>query len=101
MKQNSTKKNIFKNLNDYSHGFCQDASEAEKAAYNAKVEELTKRIEADIEHAPEIIAGEYNAYETKKYRALFAGLGTEVKKDAEWYAIENVTMALTRSEPLK
>lgn len=92
---------IFRTLKNYSHGYHTHASEEENKAYDAKVAELTERIRADVEHAPEIIAEEFARCEVNKYRAGFTkGLLPMVECNAEWKAIDNVMMALLDSKPL-
>lgn len=96
------KQDIFKTLKNYSAGYHRNATKAENTAYDAKVEELTKRIEADIEHAPEIIAEEFEKVEVAKYRIAFTSGRSALKiNDAEWKAIDNVMEALIDSRPLK
>lgn len=93
---------IFRTLKHYSHGYHSNASEEEIKVYDAKVAQLTVRIKADVEHAPEIIAEEFAKYETNKYRAGFTqGRLPMITCNAEWKAIDNVMMALTDSKPLK
>ncbi len=95
-------KNIFRTLKNYSHGFHSNATEEANKAYDAKVEELTARILADVEHAPEIIAEEFAKHEVTKYRAGFtSGTLPLTVCNAEWKAIDNVMMALIDSKPLK
>ena len=95
-------KDIFRTLKHYSRGFHRGASAEEKKAYDAKVADLTERIRADVEHAPEIIAEEFGKYEVKKYRAAFStGINLLIEVNAEWKAIDNVMMALSDTKPLK
>lgn len=94
-------KDIFRTLKYYSHGFHDNATEEENAVYDAKVEELKKRILADVEHAPEIIAEEFAAHQAKVYRAQMQGKYAELKCSAEWKAIDNVFASLIDSKPLK
>ena len=95
-------KNIFRTLKNYTHGFHSNATDEQIRVYDAKVAELTERIKADVEHAPEIIAEEHRQYEIKRYRAAFTkGYLGLLEIDAEWKAIDNVTMSLIDSKPLK
>lgn len=66
-------KRLFRTLKNYSHGYHSNATEKEKEAYDAKVEQLKARILDDVEHAPEIIAEEFAAHQAKMYRAQMSG----------------------------
>ncbi|MBD5099812.1 MAG: hypothetical protein HDT29_00690 [Clostridiales bacterium] len=100
-KTKATKKNIFRTLKDYSHGYHEHASEEENKVYDQKVEALKARIIADVEHAPEIIAEEFATHNAKMYRAQMQGKYATLICNAEWKAIDNVYMALIDSKPLK
>lgn len=95
------KKDIFRTLKNYSHGFHANNSAEENEAYDAKVEQLKARILADVEHAPEIIAEEFAAHQAIMYRAQMTGKYATLKCNAEWKAIDNVCMALIDSKPFK
>ncbi len=94
-------KRLFRTLKNYSHGYHSNATEKEKEAYDAKVEQLKARILDDVEHAPEIIAEEFAAHQAKMYRAQMSGEYATLKCNAEWKAIDNVCMALIDSKPFK
>ena len=95
------KKDIFRTLKHYSHGFHTHASEEENKAYDAKVKALKERILADVAHAPEIIAEEFAAHQAKMYRVQMQGKYAVLVCTAEWKAIDNVYNSLLDSKPLK
>ena len=94
-------KKLFKMLKNYSHGFYGNATEAEKKAYDIKVEQLKARILSDVEHAPDIIAEEFATHQAIMYRAQMTGKYATLKCNAEWKAIDNVCMALVDAKPFK
>ena len=94
-------KKLFKTLKNYSHGFYGNATEAEKKAYDIKVEQLKARILSDVEHAPDIIAEEFATHQAIMYRAQMTGKYAILKCNAEWKAIDNVCMALVDAKPFK
>lgn len=93
-------KNIFKTLKNYSKGFHDNNSVESNAIYDAKVAEVTARILADVEHAPEIIADEFAKCEVRKWREAFTNGYLTPRYDAEWKAIDNISYALMDSTPL-
>lgn len=94
-------KDIFRTLKHYTHGYHSNATPEEIEAYDNKVKELKKRILADVEHSPEIIAEEFSKHEVKRYRAAFSkGQLPLIIANAEWKAVDNVMMALTDTKPL-
>lgn len=69
-------KNIFRTLKNYTHGFHSNATDEQIRVYDAKVAELTERIKADVEHAPEIIAEQ-----TDRAGAVFRPIGRAKRKN--------------------
>ena len=93
-------KDIFKTLKNYSKGFHDHNSAESNAIYDAKVAEVTAKILADVEHAPEIIAEEFAKCEITKWREAFTKGYITPKYDAEWKAIDNIASALIDTTPL-
>ena len=94
-------KDIFSTLKNYSKGFHRSATEEENAIYDQKVAEVTDRIRADIEHAPEIIADEFAKLEILKWRQAFTkGTMMGHRYGAEWKALDNISSALMDTKPL-
>lgn len=93
-------KNIFKTLKNYSNGFHGNNSAESNEIYDAKVTEVTARIFADVEHAPEIIADEFAKCEVRKWREAFTNGYLTPRHDAEWAAINHISYALMDSKPL-
>ena len=86
-------KDIFRRLKGYSHGYY---------AYDAKISEVTARILADVEHAPEIIAEEMAAHYAATYREQMKGNYVRgLKCTPEWKAIDNILGALISVKVLK
>lgn len=95
-------KDIFRGLKGYSHGYYAYATEDEKKAYDAKINELKARILADVEHAPEILAEEMAAHYAAMYREQMKGKYVrELKCTPEWKAIDNMLGALITVKVLK
>ena len=94
-------KRLFRTLKNYTHGYHSNATEKEKEAYDAKVEQLKARILSDVEHAPDIIAEEFATHQAIMYRAQMTGKYATLKCNAEWKAIDNVCMALVDAKPFK
>ena len=93
-------KNIFKTLKNYGDGFHGNNSAESNAIYDAKISEVTARILADVEHAPEIIADEFGKCEARKWREAFTNGYLTPKHDSEWAAINHISYALMDSKPL-
>lgn len=93
-------KDIFRTLKHYSGGFHRSASAEENAIYDAKVEQLTARILADVEHVAEIIADEFAKIEVIKWREAFTKGYITPRYNAEWKAIDNISSALMDTKPL-
>ena len=94
-------KDIFATLKNYSRGFHRTATEEENAIYDKKIAEVTARIRADVEHAPEIIADEFAKLEILKWRQAFTkGTLTGHEYGSEWKAIDNISSSLMDTKPL-
>lgn len=95
-------KDIFSTLKNYSKGYYRSATQDEKATYDKKVAEVTAKIRADVEKAPEIIAMEFAKIETKRWRIAFTKGGMDERiYGAEWKAIDNISSALIDTKPLR
>lgn len=95
-------KNIFRTLKHYSDGFHRTATEEQNKVYDKKIAELKERILADTDRAPEIIAEEFAKCEVLKWRGAFTEGRVPVDTyTAEWKAVDNMSMALTDTKPLK
>lgn len=95
-------KNIFRTLKHYSEGFHRSATKEQSEIYDKKIAELKKRILADTDRAPEIIAEEFAKCEVLKWRGAFTEGRVPVDTyTAEWKAVDNMSMALTDTKPLK
>lgn len=95
------KKDMFATLKYYSQGFHSMATKEESAIYDKKVAEVTARIRADVEHAPEIIADEFAKLEILKWRQAFTkGKLTGHEYGSEWKAIDNISSSLMDTKPL-
>lgn len=94
-------KDIFKTLKNYSRGFHDNNSTESNTIYDAKVAEVTAKILADVENAPEIIADEFAKCDVQKWREAFTKGYLTPRHDAEWAAINNISYSLMDSTPLE
>lgn len=96
------KKDIFRTLKHYSEGFHRSNPNEINQIYDEKVREVTERILADVNHAPEIMAEEFAKCEVLKWRRAFTeGRVPTDTYTAVWKAIDNISMALVDTTPLK